>query len=127
MELVKVCELTIYTAADVFAQGEPLYKEIIKHAQEVKLAGGTVIKCIEGFASKKRGMGRAKSAAFSSEANLPIVIKIIDARERIEKLLPYLDNIGEKHFLVTLHDIEVLKTKYIRDHIEELHRMYEEE
>jgi len=126
MEFVKVCELTIYTAADIFANGEPLYKDIIKEAQRLKLAGGTVLKCMEGFASKKRGMGRAKSAAFSSEANLPIIIKIVDTRERIDTFLPYLDEIGEKHFLVTINEVEVLKTKYIREHIDEIRKMYNE-
>lgn len=126
MELVKVCELTIYTAADVFVNGMPIDKAIIEEAQRCKLAGGTVLKAAEGFASKKRGFGRAKSAIFSSEANLPIIIKIVDTRECIDKFLPYLDEIGEKHFLVTLHEVEVLKTKYIRQHLEELRKMYEE-
>lgn len=126
MKFEKVCELTIYSAADVFVDGLPIDKAIINEAQRLKLAGGTVVKAYEGFASKKRGFGRAQSAIFSSDANLPIIIKIVDYRERIDALLPYLDNIGEKHFIVTLHDVDVLLSKYIRDHMEELEKLYKD-
>lgn len=126
MELVKVCELSIYTAADIFVNGVSIDKAIIEEAQRCKLAGGTVIKAYEGFGSKKRGFGRAKSAIFSTEADLPIIIKIVDTRERIDTFLPFLDSIGEKHFVVTLHEVEVLKTKYIREHIDMLRKLYNE-
>ena len=127
MECIDVIELTIYTAADVFVNGVPVEKAIIKEAQRCKLAGGTVLKAVEGFGSTERGMGRAKSVIFSSEANLPRIIKIIDIRDRVDRILPFLESIGEKHVLVTMNESKVLYTKYLKDHMDELIKQYYED
>ena len=59
LEFNKTSYLKIYTGEDVLFEDIPLYKAILREARSLGLAGGTVIKGIEGYASKVRGVGRA--------------------------------------------------------------------
>ena len=90
IEFKKITFLKVYTGEDVMLDDKPLYKAIIEEARRLKLAGGTVMKGIEGYATKLRGVGRAINYFVSGNANYPIVIEIVDSRENLEKLLPFL-------------------------------------
>ena len=59
LEFEKITFLKIYTGEDVMLDDKPLYKAIIDEARRLQLAGGTVIKGIEGYATKLREIGRA--------------------------------------------------------------------
>ena len=65
LEFNKTSYLKIYTGEDVLFEDIPLYKAILREARSLGLAGGTVIKGIEGYASKVRGVGRAVSTFIS--------------------------------------------------------------
>lgn len=115
MEFKKVCNLTIYTGEDVLYEDKPLYKAILLKAREIGLAGGTVVKGQSGFAKAvARRMNDNFSKFFSGNYNAPIVITIVDNRDRIEKLLPFLEEHAE-HSYVTLAETEVLITKYLKE------------
>ena len=124
MEFVKLAMLRIYTAEDVVYDERPLYKGILEEAKRLKLAGGTMIKADAGYGTKVRGYGRAVPTFFSGTANLPVIIEIIDMRQNLMKLLPYLEKAGKKHFLATFEDIDVLVTDYTRAHAEQLRNVF---
>ena len=113
LEFKKITFLKVYTGEDVMLDDKPLYKAIIEEARRLKLAGGTVMKGIEGYATKLRGVGRAINYFVSGNANYPIVIEIVDERENLEKLLPLLEkNVTDG--LVLLEDSQYLVTDYTR-------------
>lgn len=117
-EFRKITFLKVYTGEDIMLGDEPLYKAIINKARELELAGGTVLKGIEGYASKLRGVNRVISSFVSGNANLPVMIEIVDSRENIEKILPFLKE-NATHALVLVEESNYLVTDYIRQRIAE--------
>ena len=85
-------------------EGRPLYEAIIARARELGLAGATVWKGYMGFGAHSR-VHTASVLRLSED--LPIVIEIVDAPERIEAFLPELDRMVQEG-LVTLERAEVL-------------------
>ena len=69
--------------------GHLLYDWIVIKAREQGLAGATVIRGIEGFGRHSR-MHTAKILRLS--ADLPIIIEIVDTKEKIEAFLPLIDD-----------------------------------
>lgn len=114
MEFRTTSILRIYTGEDVFLGDKPQYKAIVLKAMELGLAGCTVTKGIAGFATHKRGMGRAMSTFASGTGNLPIVIEIVDDKEKIAKLLPYLEKYS-KHSFITIEECTYLLTDYLKE------------
>jgi len=85
--------------------GKPLYEAIVLKARELHLAGATVLRGPMGFGAHSR-MHTAKILRLS--ADLPIVIEIVDAKEKIDALLPHIDEMVEEG-LVTLEQVRVIK------------------
>lgn len=88
--------------------GRPLYESIVLKAREMNLAGATVIRGILGFGAHSR-IHSAKILELSQD--LPIVIEIVDTKENIDKLLPFIDENVEEG-LVTLEKIKVIKYRH---------------
>jgi len=84
--------------------GKPLYEAIVEEARARGLAGATVWKGCLGFGAHSR-MHTAKILRLSED--LPILIEIVDAADKIEAFLPELDRMV-KEGLVTLERAEVL-------------------
>ncbi|HJR58206.1 MAG TPA: DUF190 domain-containing protein [Vicinamibacterales bacterium] len=85
-------------------EGRPLYEAIVEEARRRGLAGATVWKGCMGFGAHSR-MHTAKILRLSED--LPVVIEIVDAADKIEAFLPDLDRlVGEG--LVTLERAEVI-------------------
>jgi hypothetical protein len=53
-EFKKCWMLKIYTGEDVIVGNDPLYRTILEEARRLKIAGATVIKGIEGYATEVR-------------------------------------------------------------------------
>lgn len=88
-------------------QGLPLYEAIVLKARELHLAGATVLRGPMGFGASSR-LHTAKVLRLSED--LPIVIEIVDTREKIDLLLSHIDAIlGDG--LVTLEQVQVLRYK----------------
>jgi hypothetical protein len=84
-------------------EGRPLYEWIVRQARAHGLAGATVLRGLEGFGAHSR-LHTAKILRLSTD--LPVVIEIVDARERIEAFLPVIESaIAEG--LATLERVEV--------------------
>jgi len=83
---------------------QPLYEAIVMKARELHLAGATVLRGPMGFGKSSR-LHTAKILRLSMD--LPLVIEIVDSEEKIQSLLPSLDEMMEGG-LVTLENVKVL-------------------
>jgi hypothetical protein len=83
----------------------PLYEAIVRRAREAHLAGATVLKGPLGFGKHSR-VHSAKLLELSTD--LPIVIEIVDAEEKVAAFLPVVDELVTEG-LVTLEAVRILK------------------
>ncbi|MET8160037.1 DUF190 domain-containing protein [Sphaerisporangium sp. NPDC005289] len=83
----------------------PLYHEIVRRAHEAGLAGASVVRGIEGFGATSR---IHTSRILSLSEDLPIVVIIVDAEERVRAFLPRLDELVTEG-LVVLDQVEVIR------------------
>ena len=81
----------------------PLYEWIVRKAREHGLAGATVLRGLEGFGAKSH-LHTAKILRLSSD--LPIIIEIVDTKEKIEEFLPEIDD-AITDGLATLEKVEI--------------------
>lgn len=83
--------------------GRPLYQAIVEVLRREGLAGATVLRGIEGFGKSSR-LHTAHILRLSED--LPIVIECVDLHDKIEAVLPTLDDmIGDG--LITLERVDV--------------------
>ena len=85
-------------------QHQPLYEAIVLKAREMHLAGATVLRGPMGFGKDSR-LHTAKILRLSMD--LPLVIEIVDAEEKINAFLPVLDQMVGGG-LVTLEKVRVI-------------------
>lgn len=85
--------------------GRPLYESIVLKAREMHLAGATVLRGSMGYGHSSR-LHTAKILRLSDD--LPIVIEIVDAEEKIDAFLPVLDTMMHSG-LVTLERVRVIQ------------------
>ena len=83
-EFKKCWMLKIYTGEDVIVGNDPLYRTILEEARRLKIAGATVIKGIEGYATEVRGIDRRPVSLFTGVSNLPVLVTIV-IRKKIWK------------------------------------------
>lgn len=95
--------LRIFIGEDDHHEGLPLYEWIVRKAREQGLAGATVLRGLEGFGAHSR-LHTAKILRLSTD--LPIVIEIVDTREKIEGFLPTIDG-AISEGLATLERVEI--------------------
>ncbi len=85
----------------------PLYESIVLKARENGLAGATVLRGVMGF-GKHSILHTAKILRLSED--LPMIVEIVDSREKVENFLPLLDKMITDG-MVTLEPIKVLQYK----------------
>ena len=88
---------------------QPLYEAIVLKAREMHLAGATVLRGPMGFGKSSR-MHTAKILRLSMD--LPIVIEIVDSEEKINTLLPALEQMMSGG-MVTLERVQVIDYRHI--------------
>ena len=86
---------------------QPLYEAIVLKAREQSMAGATVLRGVMGY-GKHSILHTAKILRLSED--LPMVIEIVDSREKVEGFLPQLDEMITDG-LVTLEPVKVLHYK----------------
>lgn len=85
----------------------PLYEAIVLKAREQGLAGATVLRGLMGF-GKHSILHTAKILRLSED--LPMVIEIVDSREKVDEFLPLLSEMIVDG-MVTLERVKVLHYK----------------
>jgi hypothetical protein len=95
--------LRIFIGEDDRYEGKPLFEWIVRTARERGLAGATVLRGLEGYGAHSR-VHMARVLRLSSD--LPVVIEIVDAPEKIEAFLPIIDD-AISEGLATVEKVEV--------------------
>jgi PII-like signaling protein len=97
--------LRIFMGEQDRCDGAPLYEAIVLKAREQHLAGATVLRGPMGFGRSSR-LHTAKILRLSED--LPVVIEIVDAADKIDAFLPTLDGLmAAGSGLVTLERVQV--------------------
>jgi uncharacterized protein len=97
--------LRIFIGEDDRHHHLPLYEAIVLKAREMHLAGATVLRGPMGFGHSSR-LHTAKVLRLSED--LPMVIEIVDAEDKINAFLAVLDPMMGSG-LVTLEKVKVLR------------------
>jgi len=90
---------------------QPLYEAIVLKARELHMAGATVLRGPMGY-GKSSQLHTAKILCLSMD--LPLVIEIVDAEEKIQAFLPMLDEMM-KGGLVTVEKVRVIDYRANQD------------
>lgn len=83
---------------------QPLYEALVLKLRELGLAGATVLRSPMGFGANST-IHTAKILQLSMD--MPIIIEVVDTREKIESFLPVLDEMMDGG-LATMEDIKVI-------------------
>lgn len=97
--------LRIFVGEDDRSDGGPLYEAIVVKAREAGLAGATVLRGPMGFGASSH-LHTTKILRLSQD--LPLVIEIVDSRDKITAFLPVLDALMGSG-LVTLEKVQVIR------------------
>jgi PII-like signaling protein len=96
--------LRIFVGESDRHEGRPLYQAIVERVRADGLAGATVLRGIEGFGADSR---IHTSRILRLSEDLPVVIEIVDTAEKIDAILPMLDEmVGEG--MVTVERVQVI-------------------
>jgi uncharacterized protein len=104
------CLLRIFIGESDSFNHKPLYEAIVLKAREAGLAGATVLRGVMGF-GKNSILHTAKILRLSED--LPMVVEIVDSKEKVEDFLPLLDEMI-KDGLVTVEKVRIIHYKSSR-------------
>jgi PII-like signaling protein len=101
----RALRLTIFVGEDDTWHHKPLYHEIVKRAHDAGLAGATVLRGCEGYGASSM---IHTTRILSLSEDLPIVVVIVDAEDRVRAFLPQLDDLVDEG-LVIVDEVEVIR------------------
>jgi len=96
--------MRIHIGADDRWEGRPLYEVIIELFRKQQFAGATAFRGVLGFGASAIVH---KGSFFRLSADLPIVIECVETEEKIESILPTLDEMLGGG-LITLEKVRVI-------------------
>ncbi|HLH44562.1 MAG TPA: DUF190 domain-containing protein [Bryobacteraceae bacterium] len=85
--------------------GKPLYEAIVQKCLDLRIAGATVFRGLEGFGDAAE-IHRSRLVGH----DLPIVVQIVDTDENIQRLLPALEDMMDKG-LIAISDVHTLRIR----------------
>ena len=97
--------LRIFIGESDSFKGKPLYEQIVLKARELNLAGATVIHGTMGFGAGSR-IHTSKIVRLSED--LPIIVELVDTEEKLNSLMPFLDETVEEG-LITMERVKIVK------------------
>lgn len=103
--------LRIFIGENDSCKGHPLFEEIVLQARKLNLAGATVLRGIMGYGADSK-IHTSKILRLSDD--LPVIIEIVDTPEKIELILPFLDD-NVKEGLITIENVRVIKYRHYSD------------
>lgn len=89
-------------------EGKPLYKQIVNICREMNIAGATVLRGIMGFGANSKVK---TTSILRLSDDLPLVVEIVDTQEKIDTLLPLLDDMMDGG-LITLEKVQILQYRH---------------
>ncbi len=84
-------------------KGKPLYEAIVNRCKELKIAGATVFRGLEGF-----GETAEIHRHHLIRRDQPIVVTIVDTPENLERLIPEIEEMMDTGMIAT-SDVEYLR------------------
>jgi PII-like signaling protein len=84
--------------------GKPLHEAIVELLRKDKFSGATVLRDVGGFGSSSV---YHTNKILRLSQDLPILVEVVESTERIEKILPQLDEMVEGG-LITLEKVRVI-------------------
>jgi uncharacterized protein len=97
--------LRIHFGEDDKWKDKPLYQAIVEKCRELDIAGATVFRGIAGYGASTL-IRRTHHLSFSHDA--PVMVSVIDSEEKIQTLLPILDEMVDEG-LIAMSAVEVIK------------------
>jgi len=86
-------------------QGKPLHEAIVAKCRELKVAGATVFRGLEGYGETAE-MHRAHLVRHDQ----PIIITIVDSGENLATLIPVVENMMDTG-LMAVSDVQVVRVQ----------------
>jgi len=83
--------------------GKPLYEAIVEKCRELKIAGATVFRGLEGYGDTAE---IRRSHVLTHD--LPIVVQIVDSAETIGRLLPVVEQMIDTG-LIAISDVTIAR------------------
>jgi len=77
-------------------QGKPLYEAIVAKCRELKIAGATVFRGVEGY-----GETTEMHKAHLVRSDRPIIITIVDKAENIQRIIPVVEEMMDTGLMAT--------------------------
>ena len=100
--------LRIFVGESDLHGSRPLYEVIVEEARKRGMAGATVVRGIMSFGANSR-LHTAKILRLSED--LPLIIEIVDTKERVDAFLPFLDEVL-KEGLITREVAKVVSYRH---------------
>ena len=83
--------------------GQPLYEAIVNRCRELKIAGATVFRGLEGY-----GETAEIHRHHLIKKDQPVVVTIVDTEENLERLIPELEKIMDTGMIAT-SDVDYMR------------------
>jgi uncharacterized protein len=90
-------------------QGKPLYEAIVEKCRELKIAGATVFRGLEGY-----GETAEIHRSHVLTHDLPIVVQVVDNAENIRRLAPIVEQMMDQG-LIAISDVTMLRIQKAAD------------
>jgi len=84
-------------------EGKPLYEAIVNRCKELKIAGATVFRGLEGY-----GESAEIHRPHMMRKDQPIVVTIVDTPENVERLIPEVERMMDTGIIAT-SDVEYVR------------------
>jgi len=84
-------------------EGRPLHQWLVETAHARGLAGATVLRALEGYGAASRVR---TSRIMRLSTDLPLVVEIVDAQERVDEFVALLDGVLDSG-LVTVETVQM--------------------
>ena len=86
-------------------QGKPLYGAIVAKCRELKIAGATVLRGLEGY-----GESAEMHTSHLARRDQPILISIVDTSDNLERLVPAIEEMMDTG-LIAVSDVQVVRVQ----------------
>lgn len=86
-------------------QGKPLYEAIVAKCREMKIAGATVFRGLEGY-----GESAEMHRSHLARHDRPIVIAVVDTADRLESLIPAVEDMMDTG-LIAISEVSVVRVQ----------------
>ena len=86
-------------------QGKPLYEAIVQKCRELKIAGATVFRGLEGY-----GETAEMHKSHLIRKDQPIVISIVDTPENLDRLVPVVEGMMDTG-LIAVSDVQAIRVQ----------------